>query len=61
MNNGHGLRNLVLTVLGLIVVGALAWWLIKALIGLLLYAIVGALLVGGGLYLYGKAKRSIGR
>jgi uncharacterized membrane protein SirB2 len=59
MGNSHAMRNFVLAVVGLIVVGALAVWLVSHLLGLLFYIVVGALVVGGGMYLYGKAKRSI--
>lgn len=59
MENGHFLRNALLAVVGLVVVGFVAWWVIKALFGLIFYILVGALVVGGGVYLYGRAKRSI--
>jgi hypothetical protein len=41
------------------VVGAVAGWALQALIGMLCYLIVGALVVGGAAYLYGKAKGSL--
>jgi len=47
---------LVGTVAGVIVVGWLAWSLLSGVLG---YLIVGALVVGGGVYLYGRAKRSL--
>ena len=53
----------ILAAIGLIVAGVLAVWLIKAVIGFVLsiifYVVAGVLLVAGGMYLYGKAKRSI--
>ena len=33
--------------------------LLQSLVGALAYLIVGALVVGGGVYLYGRAKRSL--
>jgi hypothetical protein len=45
---------------GLVLAGMLAIWLFKALLGVLFYIIVGALVVGGGVYLYQRAKRSLG-
>jgi hypothetical protein len=45
----------------LILVGSLVLSLLGALLKLAFYLIVGALVVGGGLYLVGKARRSIGR
>ena len=45
---------------GLVVVGLLAVWLIKALLGLFFYLVVGALVIGGVLYLYRKVRRSVG-
>jgi uncharacterized membrane protein SirB2 len=59
MENSHGLRNFILVVVGLVVVGALAWWLLAHIITLIIYIAVGALVVGGAVYIYGKAKRSI--
>jgi hypothetical protein len=50
----------VLPLVGLVLVGALAIALIKALFGLLIYVLVGALVIGGGVYLYGRAKRALG-
>jgi hypothetical protein len=53
---GKALAFLVALVAGVIVVG----WVVSSLIGpALFYLIVGALVVGGGLYLYGKAKKSL--
>jgi hypothetical protein len=53
----------ILAAIGLIVAGILAVMLIKAVIGFILsiifYVVAGVLLVAGGMYLYGKAKRSI--
>jgi len=58
MKNSHPLLTIVLGVVGLVVVGAIAWVVIKALLGLLFYLIVGAVVVGGAVYLYGTSKRS---
>ena len=53
---GKALAFLVALIAGVIVVG----WVVSSLIGpVLFYLIVGALVVGGGLYLYGKAKKSL--
>jgi hypothetical protein len=49
----------VLLVAGLLFVGLVAVWLIKALLGLFFYILVGALVVGGGVYLYGRIRRAI--
>ena len=46
-------------VAGVIVVGWVAVALLHALIGGLSYLIVGAVAVGGGVWLYGRAKRSL--
>jgi small neutral amino acid transporter SnatA (MarC family) len=59
MENGHFLRNALLFVVGLAVAGMIAVWAIGALVHMLFYIIVGALVVGGGVYLYGRAKRAI--
>jgi hypothetical protein len=59
MENSHGLRNFLLALVGLVVVGTVAWWLLSHLITLIIYIAVGALIVGGGIYLVGKARRSI--
>ena len=53
---GKALAFLVALIAGVIVVG----WVVSSLIGpALFYLIVGALVVAGGLYLYGKAKKSL--
>jgi hypothetical protein len=53
---GKAVAFLVALIAGVIVVG----WVVSSLIGpVLFYLIVGALVVGGGLYLYGKAKKSL--
>ena len=44
----------------MLVVGALAWWLVSHLITLLAYILVIALVVGGAAFLVSKARRSIG-
>ena len=59
MNNSHPLRTLVLCVVGLIVVGAIAWWAIKLILGLVFYLVIGAAVVAGGVYCYGRARRSL--
>ncbi len=59
MENGHFLRNTLLLIVGLAVAGMIAVWAIKAFLGLIFYIVVGALVVGGGVYLYGRAKRAI--
>jgi hypothetical protein len=57
---GKGIAYLVATIAGVIVVGWVAVALLHALLGALVYIIVGAIVVGGGVYLYGRAKRSLG-
>jgi uncharacterized membrane protein SirB2 len=59
MENSHFMRNLLLVVAGLIVAGFVAIWVIKALLGIIFYIVVGALVVGGGMYLYARTKRAI--
>jgi uncharacterized membrane protein SirB2 len=59
MNESHFLRNALLAIAGVVVVGWLAVWLIGVFFHLFLYIALGAVVVGGGMYLYGKAKRSI--
>jgi hypothetical protein len=60
MNAAKLVAWLVLPVVGLVLAGMLAVWLLHAILGLLVYIIVGALVVGGGVYLYRRAQRSIG-
>lgn len=59
MNESHFIRNALLAIVGVIVVGYIAVWLLHLFFSLFLYIVVGALVVGGGMYLYGRAKRSI--
>ena len=51
---------LILPVVGLVLVGMLAIWAIHAILGLLSYIIVGALVVGAGAYLYRRTRRAVG-
>lgn len=60
MNAAKLLAWLVLPIAGLVLVGALAVWVFHTLLHLVFYIIVGALVVGGGAYLYGRARRAIG-
>jgi hypothetical protein len=59
MNESHFLRNVLLGIVGVIAVGWLAIHLIGLLFSIFWYVVVGALVIGGGVYLYGRAKRSI--
>ncbi|MFI5931307.1 hypothetical protein [Actinoplanes sp. NPDC051494] len=56
---GKAVAYLVATVAGVIVVGWVAISVLNWLVGAFAYLIVGALVVGGGIYLYGKAKKGI--
>ncbi len=51
---------LVLPIVGLIALGALAIWLFQALMGVLVYLLVGVAVAAGGAYLYQRAKRAVG-
>jgi hypothetical protein len=57
---GRLLVGTVAVIVGLFVAGAIAVWLFHALFSIVFYLVVGALVVGGGLWLYGKAKRGLG-
>jgi hypothetical protein len=52
----NGVR-VVLVTIGLILVGMLAWWVLKLLFGLAFYLILGLIVVAGGYYLYTRATR----
>ncbi|MET7420807.1 hypothetical protein [Dactylosporangium sp. NPDC005555] len=56
---GRILAGAVAVVIGLFIVGAIAVWLFQALIGAAFYLIVGAAVVAGGIWLYGRAKRGL--
>ena len=58
--NAKLLAWLILPVVGLVVAGWLAIWVLHALMGVLVYVLVGALVVGGGMYVYGRARRALG-
>ena len=55
-------KNLVWLALGvivLIVIGSIVVSLLGLLLKLALYLVLGALVVGGGYYLYGRTRRSV--
>jgi hypothetical protein len=60
MNAAKLLAWLVLPIVGLVIVGALAVWLFHALLSVVFYLVIGALVVGGGIYVYGRARRALG-
>jgi hypothetical protein len=49
----------ILAVAGIVIVGVIGVWLIKAVLGLLGYLIVGALVVGGGIFIAGRVRRGL--
>jgi hypothetical protein len=49
----------ILIVAALVVAGMLAVWVLKALLGVIGYLLVGALVVGGGIYVYGRVRRGV--
>ncbi len=59
MNAARLVAWIVLPAVGLLIVGALAVALVKALLNLVFYLLVGALVVGGGVYLYRRARRAV--
>jgi hypothetical protein len=56
---GKAIAYLVAMIAGVIVVGWVAIALLHALLGGLTYLIVGAVVIGGGVWLYSRAKRSL--
>ncbi|GAA2472712.1 hypothetical protein GCM10010435_11910 [Winogradskya consettensis] len=56
---GKAVAYVVAMVAGVIVVGWIAVSVLHWLVGALAYLIVGAIVVGGGIYLYGKAKKGL--
>jgi len=60
MNTVKLIAWLVLPIVGLVALGALAIWLFQALMGVLLYLVVGIAVAAGGAYLYQRAKRAVG-
>jgi hypothetical protein len=60
MNTAKLIAWLVLPIAGLVALGALAIWLFQALMGVLLYLVVGIAVAAGGAYLYQRAKRAVG-
>jgi hypothetical protein len=52
----NGVR-VVLATIGLILVGMVAWWVVKVFFGLALYLILGVIVVAGGYYLVVRAAR----
>jgi hypothetical protein len=56
---GRGVVRIVVAGVVIIGVGWLALKLLGALFGVFSYLLVGALVVGGGIYVYGRVKRSL--
>ncbi|MEV6595230.1 hypothetical protein AB0M36_00035 [Actinoplanes sp. NPDC051346] len=56
---GKAVAYLVAMIVGVIVVGWIAFAVLDALVGALVYLIGGAIVIGGGVYLYGKAKKGL--
>jgi hypothetical protein len=56
---GRAVGWIVVSVAGVIVVGWAALWLLQALTGVFAYLLVGAAVVGGGVYVYGRVRRSL--
>ena len=56
---GRLLAGIVAVVVGLFVVGAIAVWLFHALLSAAFYLVVGALVVAGAVWLYGRARRGL--
>ncbi len=59
MSESHFLRNALIAVVGLVVVGWLAIAILSMLWHIIFYLVLGAAVVGGGYYLYGRAKRAL--
>ena len=57
---GRLLLGIIAAIVALVVVGVLAIKLIGALMGIFFYLLVGAAVIGGGAYLYYRAKRALG-
>lgn|GEM_PF-5603261 len=49
-----------LVVIGLFVAGSLVVWAVKAVLGVLVYVLIGALIVGGVVFIAGKVRKSVG-
>lgn len=49
-----------LVVIGLFVAGSIVVWAVKAFIGVLFYVLIGALIVGGVVFIAGKVRKSVG-
>jgi hypothetical protein len=56
---GKALGVALAMIVGVLVVGWVAIALLHALLGGLTYLIVGAVVIGGGIWLYGRAKRAL--
>jgi predicted membrane channel-forming protein YqfA (hemolysin III family) len=57
--NARLLAWLLLPVVGLVVVGWLALWLLGHILGLFLYALIGVLVVAGAVYVVGATRRAL--
>lgn len=58
--NAKLLGWILLPIAGLLLVGMVAVWLLQQLLGVVVYLLVGAVVVGGGFYLYQRVRREVG-
>lgn len=56
---GRFLAGTVAVVVALFVVGAIAVWLFNALLSAAFYLVIGAVVVGGAVWLYGRVRRGL--
>ena len=56
---GKGIAYLIALIAGVVVVGWVAVQVLQVLLGSLSYLIVGALVVGGGVYAYRRVKKNL--
>jgi hypothetical protein len=55
----HRPRTLMLYLVCLLAAGAVAWWVISALLSILFKLVLGAVVVAGAIYLVGRATRGL--
>lgn len=58
MSNNESRTSPIWYIIGIVIVGFVAWWVLKFVLSILLYLIIGAVVVGA-IMLYARGRRAL--